>query len=350
MNKIYRFLSSVRLAIILLAVIAILCVIATTVPQDLPKAQYIEQFGTLGTTILSFLGFDRVFSSPLFFAFGIAFFINLSLCTWGRIEVAFKIHQKKPSFRTWGSPVLHLGLCVLLIGVAFSLIAKHEIYYEIPVGETVTVAGKSGGFTLTLDNFSVDYYDDNVSPKQYRSSITVHKPKFEPIPMEIEVNSPEKYNGVSILQQSFGWEMLVTLTTGNESAQLSIKDEDWIVLEEGPDGNTTLGIAFYPDYDEKEGIAQMKSYRDENPHLIWILQKGNTSVALDALAPGESSHIHGSLHITFDGYRFYSGLQMKYDPGIPLIFVGFFLVCLGLIVLYLPSRKKYTFSDADMVE
>lgn len=340
MTKIYRFLSSIPLAIVLLAVIAVLCVIATLLPQNLSNEQYTEQFGSLLASIFIFLGFNRVFSSPLFFVFGIAFFINLSLCTWGRIEVAFKIYKKKASFKIWGSPILHLGLCIILIGVAFSLIGKYEIYYEIPVGETVTVAGKSGGFTLTLDNFSVDYYDDNISPKQYRSSVTVHQPKLDPVPIEIQVNSPGKYNGVSILQQSYGWEMLVTISMGQSSRQLSIKDEDWIILEENPNGNITLGIAFYPDYDEKEGIAQMKSYRDENPHLIWVLQEGNTTHALDTLAPGETDHVHGALHITFDGYRFYSGLQMKYDPGIPLIFTGFFLFCLGLIMLYIFKRKK----------
>lgn len=339
-NKIYRFISSVRLAVILLAIIAALCVIATLIPQNLDRSHYTNLFGTVGGAVVTFLGFHTVFKSPLFFFFGIAFATNLFVCTWGRISTAIKISGKRFSIKTWGSPILHLGLCVILVGVAFSLIFKHEIYYEIPVGETVTVAGKNGGFTLTVDEFSVDYYDDNISPKQYRSSVTIGKPRQQPLPMEIQVNSPGKYNGVSILQQAYGWEITVTLSTGQSSTQLSIKDEDWIVMNESPAGNTTLGIAFYPDYDEEEGIVQMRSHQDNNPHIVWVLQEGDEPVAIDTLALGETGIIQEPLSITFDGYRYYSGLQMKYDPGIPVIFVGFLLLCLGLILLYLSGKSR----------
>ena len=167
--------------------------------------------------------------------------------------------------------------------------------------------------------------------------------------MEIQVNSPGKYNGVSILQQSYGWEIIVTLSTGQASRQLSIKDEDWIVLGEGPKGNTTLGIAFYPDYDEAQGIAQMKSHKDNNPRVIWVLQEGDEPIAIDTLAIGETSTIQEPLTITFDGYRYYSGLQMKYDPGIAVIFCGFLLLCLGLALLYLLGKKRPQASDTNSV-
>lgn len=340
-NRIIRFLSSIRLAIILMAIIAVLCVIATVIPQKLDDSHYTSQFGAIGKSIITFLGFDHVFSSPLFFILGIAFAINLFVCTYGRIEIAVKrTRTSGASVGIWGSPILHLGLCILLVGVALSLVSKHEIYYEIPVGETVTVAGKDGGFALTLNDFSVDYYEDNISPKQYRSFVTVHRPKLEPVPMEIQVNSPVKYNGVSIMQQSFGWEILVTLSTGQASTQLKIKDEDWIVMNERPEGNTILGIAFYPDYDEEQGIAQIRSHQADNPHIVWVLQEGDEPVAIDTLAQGETSLIQEPLSITFDGYRYYSGLQMKYDPGIPIIFCGFLLICLGLLMMYIQPGKK----------
>ena len=338
-NRIYRFLSSIRLAIVLLAVVAVLCVMATVIPQNLDRSQYVSLLGSLGAAIVTTLGFDHVFSSPLFRVVGLAFAANLFVCTWGRIVVALKNSRKQFSVGTWGSPIFHVGLCVVLVGVALSLVSKHEIYYEIPVGETVTVAGKSGGFTLTVDEFSVDYYEDSIAPRQYRSSVVLQKPKLEPVPMEIQVNSPGTYNGVSILQQSYGWEIIVTLSTGQASRQLSIKDEDWIVLGEGANGSTTLGIAFYPDYDEEKGVAQMKSYRDDNPHVIWVLQEGDEPVAIDTLAVGETGIIQEPLSITFDGYRYYTGLQMKYDPGIPVIFFGFLLICLGLVVLFFLKRN-----------
>ena len=59
-NRIIRFLSSIRLAIILMAIIAVLCVIATVIPQKLDDSHYTSQFGAIGKSIITFLGFDHV--------------------------------------------------------------------------------------------------------------------------------------------------------------------------------------------------------------------------------------------------------------------------------------------------
>ena len=338
-NKIYQFLTSIRLAITLLVGIAVLCVLCTLIPQNQAESVYIQQYGEVGAGIIKLLGVNHVLSSFWMYLFGIFFAINLSLCTWKRFRWAIAMSKKKFRIDAWGSPLLHVGLCVILIGAAFSLSLGRQIYYEIPVGESAKVSGASGIFQLQVEDFAVEYYEDEITPRQYRSRIMVQKEGETGLPLEVEVNAPAKYDGVSILQQAYGWETTIMLSTNQASRQLQIKDDEWITLfGEGEDA-VSLGIAFYPDYAEVDGMAQLLSNKDNNPHVLWVVAKGDIPVASDVLALGESDTIFETLGITFDSYDYYTGLQIKYDPGIPIIFAGFFLVCAGLLLRYVFVKK-----------
>ena len=42
----------------------------------------------------------------------------------------------------------------------------------------------------------------------------------------------------------------------------------------------------------------------------------------------------GQSSFTFEDFSYYSGLQIKYDPGVNLVFAGFVLLLLGLLGRY----------------
>lgn len=338
-NKIYHFLTSIRLAIFLLVAIAVLCILCTLIPQNQTESVYIQQYGRLGAGVITLLGFNHVLSSFWMYLFGIFFAINLSLCTWKRFRWAIAMSKKKLRIDAWGSPLLHVGLCLILVGAAFSLSLGRQIYYEIPVGKSAKVSGTSGIFQLQVEDFTVEYYEDEITPRQYRSKIMVQREGETALPLEVEVNSPAKFDGVSILQQAYGWETTITLSTKQASRQVQIKDDEWITLFGEGEDTVSLGIAFYPDYAEVDGTAQLLSNKDNNPHLLWVVTKGGIPVASDVLALGESDTIFETLGITFDSYCYYTGLQIKHDPGIPIIFAGFFLVCAGLLMRYVFVKK-----------
>lgn len=339
-NKIYRFLTSVRLAIVLLIIIALLCVVCTLIPQNESKAFYLEKYGDFFTAIIQLFGFDHVLSSFWMYLSGMLFAVNLGLCTYGRFRWALLCSKEKLRLDAWGSPLLHVGLCLTLVGAFLSVGMGRQIYYEIPVGKTANVSGTSGVFELQVDDFTIEYYEDNISPKQYRSDITAKGADGETVSLATQVNSPAKYDGVTIIQQAYGWQTRITLSNDNASRQVEIKDDEWVTLFGEGEDKVSLGIAFYPDYAEVDGMAQLVSNQDNNPHILWVVTKGEVPVASDVLALGESTIIFDTLGITFDGYDYYTGLQIKYDPGIPVIFVGFFLVCAGLMMRYVFARKQ----------
>lgn len=338
-NKIFRFLTSIRLAIVLMVAIALICALDTLIPQNQTQQIYIQQFGGIGAKVITFLSLDHILSSVWMYVCSIAFGLNLALCTYMRIAWALGLSRQKFKLYAWGSPVLHVGLCIILIGVVFSIVfAAKPLYYEIPVGEVTSVQGRSGAFQLTVEDFGIEYYEDEMTPRQYTSNIVIQKENESPLPMAVEVNRPAHYDGLTILQQDYGWEVTVTLSTDQVSRELTIKNEEWIPLGVG-DQAITLGVAFYPDYGEENGVPQYNGNRDRNPRIVWVLQQGDVTFMMDDLGVGENSVIQDVLKISFDDYRYYTGLQIKYDPGTPIIFGGFFLVCLGLVMRFLFVKK-----------
>ncbi|MGN1315323.1 MAG: cytochrome c biogenesis protein ResB [Lachnospiraceae bacterium] len=338
-NKIYRFLTSIRLAIALLIAIAILCILCTFIPQNQSETVYVQKYGEFMAAFIQRLGFDNILNSFWMYIVGMIFAINLSLCTWKRFQWAGAVSRTKFRIDAWGSPILHVGLCVILVGAVLSVSLGHQIYYEIPVGKTANVSGRSGTFELTVDDFEVEYYEDEVTPRQYISDITLKGKGGDSKSMTVEVNDPGKYDGITIIQQSYGWQTTITLSSQTASKQVQVMDDEWITLFKDGDETVSLGIAFYPDYAQVDGMAQLVSNRDNNPHILWVVSRGETPVASDVLALGESGTIFETLEITFDEYDYYTGLQIKYDPGIPVIFGGFFLACTGLVIRYAFGKK-----------
>lgn len=338
-NKIYRFLTSIRLAIVLLIILALLCAVYTIVPQNQSEQIYIEQYGAGGAKIIQLFGFHRVMNSFWMYLTSILFTINLVLCTHRRFRWAIVLSKQKIRWYAWGSPILHVGLCITLLGSIMSVSMGHQIYYEIPVGKTAKVSGKSGTFQLQVKDFAIEYYEDEVTPKQYISDMVMTAEDGTETVLVTKVNSPAKYDGLKIIQQAYGWETTVTLSSGTASQQVQIKDDQWVTLFGEGENAVSLGIAFYPDYAEVDGQAQLMSNRDNNPYLLYVLKEGDTPVASDVMALKETKPIMNGLDITFDGYDYYTGLQMKYDPGIPVIFGGFFLICLGLAMRYALKEK-----------
>lgn len=309
-SRIYRILTSLKLTVILLTAIAILCVL-----------------DTLSERI------SLIHSVPMYLL-GALFAVNLILCTMGRLSWARAKSKKKFQLYVWGSPILHVGLIVVMAGAMISWLIGRQTYYEIPVGETAQVAGRSGTLEMRIDDFRVEYYEDQVTPRQYITDLTMTNRDGETGQLSAFVNGPARFDGVTVIQQSYGFMFTTTISTANASRTFELKDEEWIPLAQDAAGSVKLGLSFYPDYHEDEGVTTVKNMRPDNPRLLWVLTVDDVPVAMDVLEKGAHAQVTESVSITFDDYTYYTGLQAKYDPGVKVIFTGFFLVFAGLVIRY----------------
>ena len=336
-NKVYKFLTSIRFAVILMAIITVLCVVYTLIPQNQTLSVYQNRYGTSLAAVLTSLGLDHVLTSPWMYVSGLLFVLNLGLCTIRRFGFALR-HPGK-NIRTWGSPVLHVGLCVVLFGAVLSLFSGRTLYFEIPVGQSAEFTGRKGAFRIKAERFDIEYYEDAVTPKQYRTNLQIEQ-NGNVTEAQAYVNGPVRFDGATIIQQSFGWMLNASVSTGSAQKTLRAKDGETVLLLGEEMANYTITMHFYPDYDETKGMEQTPGQAETNPHILWVVNDGEEAVSYGVCAIGETQVIGEPLSITFDAYERYTGLQVKYDPGIKVIFAGFLLSFLGLVIRYAPGTGK----------
>ncbi|WII92934.1 cytochrome c biogenesis protein ResB [Kingella negevensis] len=78
----FAFISSMRFAVALLAILAIASVIGTVVQQNQPQQNYVVQFGPFWAEIFGFLGLFDVYASSWFVLIMVFLVLSTSLCVW----------------------------------------------------------------------------------------------------------------------------------------------------------------------------------------------------------------------------------------------------------------------------
>ena len=106
--------------------------------------------------------------------------------------------------------ITHLGV-YLMIGSSFwGAPDVTEAGISVSAQKEYNIASCDGHamilpFSLQLDQFTIDMYDDGVSPRQYTSILTVRDttPGTEPVKVTTSVNHPGRYKGYKMYQTSF---------------------------------------------------------------------------------------------------------------------------------------------------
>ncbi|MCI5221750.1 MAG: cytochrome c biogenesis protein ResB [Candidatus Electrothrix sp. AR4] len=93
-NKIWVFLASVKLALLLIALLASTSIIGTVVQQNKPPEHYVEQWGENSAKLIQTLNFDDMYNSIWFLSLLGAFSLNLIVCSLDRIPTVIRIVNK----------------------------------------------------------------------------------------------------------------------------------------------------------------------------------------------------------------------------------------------------------------
>jgi cytochrome c biogenesis protein ResB len=115
-RKLFQALKSVRLAVGLIAYLAVTGMLATLVPQGREAELYLAAYPRLVAEMVVWSSFSRFFTSLKFLLPSALFFVNLAVCSVDR----FLREIRRPEKRRHGPDVLHLGLLLLVIGAVLS--------------------------------------------------------------------------------------------------------------------------------------------------------------------------------------------------------------------------------------
>ena len=274
--------------------------------------------------------------------------------------------------------MFHLSFFVLLFGVMYNLAGGFTAFVNIVEGDSVVEARPSydqieegvlfssqahKGFEVKVDTFNATYYNDGrpadfVSPP--RSSTGGKKVAAK----DIRVNQYLAYQDVKFYQANYGWAPVIQVTDPNGKliydspvvffGDPTLSNGVMKVPAAGPPGQQ-LGarMFFVPDLQGDAQNATAGTANPDNPAISMIMFQGDLhadrvqnvydidvtqmkTVWQGGLLLGQTAQIPGGYRVTFARLARYTGLQVTYAPGLPIIYGSFVLMLGGLVIrLYL---------------
>lgn len=381
-----RFWSSVKLGITLILAIAMGSILGTLVPQGDPSGVMNSPMSDQAKQIMLAIGAHNVYYSWWFLSLLTVFFFNLAMSTWfvclPRLRVALKpprpmaetsqermhpdrlalpaVEQGKLAevlranrFRVFTFPngqivadkgraskfsalITHIGLFTILIGglasglMGFKSQAPLFVGQEVPVNEIVKVAHQQGAlasghynWSVGLEKFWMDYYNPQ-TVRQFYSNLTIKRPGHAPETHQIYVNKPLRIDGVTFYQSFWGVGG-ARLSIGESNRMVEMENAERFKLE----GSISRRVDI--------GNGQYFLYLPDHRAPLQIIDL-NTFQPVAVLDKGQSTTLSGE-KVSYSEPALYSGLQVKADPGIPIVYAGFFTVVLGVALAFISHRQ-----------
>ena len=385
MWHIWKFLASVRLAIFLLAALALTSVIGTIIPQHQVANFYVERYSPGMAAFFQALDIPSMYSSWWFVALLALLALNLIICSLDRLPRVWRLIKadpaaipaerikKMPERAYWpvsdtafpavktlltargftavndrlfvaekgawsrlGVYIVHLSILIIFAGAMVGQRYGFKASLTLPEGESSDVVffnqsrtPQPLGFTVRCDSFTIQYYDNGM-PKEYLSRLTVLENGKQVLSRGIEVNRPLRYRGITFYQASYQ------------------PYDDFIVefMKNGqPQGKRhAFTIAFQQQEEWKEegvsfGVLSASGQAQRLERLNLWLKKGGDEPRVLTLKAGEEAD--------FGPYKvrvrqmYATVLQVAKDPGVPLVYLGCGLLIFGLYVAFFLSHRRY---------
>ncbi|MCS7214853.1 MAG: cytochrome c biogenesis protein ResB [Thermodesulfovibrio sp.] len=245
----------------------------------------------------------------------------------------------------------HLSILIILsgtlIGTFFGFRGSMNIIEGRGLNFAISDSGKAIplGFEVRCDRFEVEYYENSSIPKAYRSYIRILE-NGEVIKFNgkenvvIEVNQPFSYKGITFYQASYGFQpsehaefRFSYFDHNNMEHNISAKFEEKFnipgtsVKASVIDFSPALGI------DEQGRLFNMDTNMI-NPAVLVRFEQGDKKTEQWILTkiPETWNTPYGKLKFHEIWGAQFTGLQVRKDPGVPLIYIGSLFLCVGLFI------------------
>jgi cytochrome c biogenesis protein len=383
-QSIFKTIADLRFAITILLIIASSSIIGTVIEQDQSIETYKlnypltnRVFGFLSWDIILKFGFDHVYTTWWFITFILLFGISLLTCTFLQQLPSLKIAKRCQFFRTTNqfrllsistklqhlpltqlisrikknkysifqqkdiaycykgligriAPIIvHFSMILILLGAIFGSLNGFKAQEIVPKTETFHIQNiLNNGQLTTIPKISArvnDFwitYTKQTTVSQFYSDISILNVDGNEIERKtIFVNSPIKHEGVDYYQTD--WNLIgLRIKMKNQAtfqyplvSVLNNKTKvwlTWIPLDSELRTSVTLLV------DNLQGYASV--YNETGLFL------GNLEL---------NENFNSKIPMTLTDIISSTGLQIKSDPGIPLIYAGFFLLMVSTLISYI---------------
>jgi cytochrome c biogenesis protein len=269
------------------------------------------------------------------------------------------LYGEKGRYSYFGVYLVHFSILIILMGAIVGSLWGFEGYVNIPEGGAVNSftlregkVSKGLGFIVHLDKFMVEFYDTG-APKEYESDLRFFAGNREIMKGSLRVNHPITVRGITFYQSSYG-----SIPGESVSLKLSRKggkpEVTKLVAKKGsplqlPGGEGQFEVIRI----EKNlrgimGPAAMISVKDEEGKKVsfWVFQDFESLRKRFPPAMLKSTFLNPSAFKPYTFFleeiesRYYTGLQVAKDPGVPLVWLGCFVMVFGFFVAFFSSHKR----------
>ena len=271
-------------------------------------------------------------------------------------ENGLQLYAEKGRYSRLGVYATHFSILLIFIGAIVGIFFGFNGGVNIPEGGATQVAyvGRGDrqiplGFTVAVDDFDVEFYEGTDTPKEFKSWLTVLENGRLAMRKQIEVNVPLRYKGITFYQSSYGYNPSPdSLFKFNVSSQGGRSDVD-VKLNESfsiPGTNITGKVV---DFSPALGInekGEAFTYAEmmnnpavfiefaENGKLMkkqWILKRYPQTWRVADGIMIEFKDLFGAQ---------YTGLQVRKDPGVWIVYLGCIIMAIGLYAAFFMSHPR----------
>nr|QOS04507.1 c-type cytochrome biogenesis protein [Sarcopeltis skottsbergii] len=381
--NITKILSNLNLSIIMLLIIAAISIIGTIIEQDQNinyyQLNYPIQSGIaeqINWKIIIYLGLDHVYATWWFILLLVLFFCSLITCTFSRqlpslknartwkflphtdktkyllysnlfkikslanitcslnLKYYYVFHKKNQIYAYKGlmgriAPIfVHISIILTLTGSMIGFFGGFTTQQMIPKGEVFHIQNtiKSGNQSSLpinilgkIENFDIDYNSDN-SIKQFYSNIVIIDHYGENIKKEtICVNSPLKFRGITFYQTD--WQInSLRIKIGQHTVQKKVNKTKL--------RNTSIWFTNIPINSTNQIFLIITNLKDT---ILIYDSKGHL---VNTVKINETIKVNKQL-FTITEIMTSTGLQIKTDPGLKFVYIGFLILMISSAVSYL---------------
>ncbi|MDP9019141.1 MAG: cytochrome c biogenesis protein ResB [Candidatus Eremiobacteraeota bacterium] len=391
-----RTFSNVLFAVCLFVIWGLLTLIGVIVDQNKDSAVYFAAYAAPIARMILRLGFDNIYHSPAYVGIIGLILLSLAVCTFKRViparlpalrpvkidkiplHASFSMHGDEATLRgridaffaargwqvrkrefggeewtfadkhNWarrGVLVAHIGFVIIAAGTSVYWARGFSGDAAVLEGQTIAIPHTDTAITLHDFKYRIEPIATKsgivYQPVDYLSNVTVSGKNVPSHDATIRVNHPIDIDGTLFYQSSYGFGMRFAVMHDGKP----VPDLSNLILKEGealtlPQSSRQIQYSqFVGTIDRASGMPSADP-RTNNPGVVLNALDDGQPVGATLVPLGKRIDVGDGFSIVPRQYVMYSGLQYRYDPGIPLVGIGAFVLLAGLCISFylLPAR------------